>query len=183
MSLHDDQDKDALSELKKTVSNEYEKRKSIPGLPETVPEQAAVSAVPTPNPEANEGKRLGEPSRGRKLMPIPTEEKQSEHPEMKTSAVEDESASLLPADVKDKDAISGGKALPTKGRQEAEVSRSGMLTKLKDLFPSLTSRAALVRQMVRPKMRSSLERIQSRSLRVHGPLKFLHERIPQRPRI
>ena len=113
MSLNDETDKDALSQMKEAMSSELERRKSTQ-MPEAVPEQAAVSAVSTPRPAGKE-KALG--STPSKKMPLPTQQKQSEHPDKPVSAVEDTEASLRPADVKDKGAVSGGKALPSKGEQ------------------------------------------------------------------
>lgn len=103
VSLDQEKDKEALSELKKTVSNEYERRKSVQ-MPETVPEQATTSALPTPAIE--EGNKLGDSTK--KAMPVPPKQKQSEHPEKTVSAIEDP-GKLRAADVKETANVSRSK--------------------------------------------------------------------------
>ncbi|KAI9725956.1 MAG: hypothetical protein M1828_002284 [Chrysothrix sp. TS-e1954] len=100
-SMSDDKDGEAIAEMRKTVSNEMEQRKSIPNLPETVPEQAATSALPTPSIES---------SQAQKPMVIPSKEKEP-RPDKPISADEDDSAVMKPADVKESSVVSEGKGL------------------------------------------------------------------------
>lgn len=53
-SLSVDDDRDEIAELKHTVSNELERRKSVASIGETVPEVAVTSRLPTPIGEMSE---------------------------------------------------------------------------------------------------------------------------------
>lgn len=88
-SVANKNDKNAIQDAQASVIDELKKRQSTADTAEIVPEQAVGTAG----------------------MPLPNRIEQSEHPDKRISAVEDESAALNPGDAKSKRAVSGGAAL------------------------------------------------------------------------
>ena len=102
-----DESSAALVGLKKTVSQEAERRERDVSIAEAIPEDATVSANATPNLKAMKPAEEHGASPLSKRMDV-----EPAHPDKPTTAAEEEPAAMQPAEPTSEAAVSGGQALP-----------------------------------------------------------------------
>jgi len=107
-----DGESENLLQLKKTVSEEAERRQRDNKVSEPIPEHAAVSAAATPNLKASLN---GNGDEEQHIEESPLAHKQDQppvNPDTPITAAEEEPGEMKPADMSSEAAVSGGRALP-----------------------------------------------------------------------
>ncbi|KAK5113650.1 hypothetical protein LTR62_003277 [Meristemomyces frigidus] len=106
-----DGESEGLLQLKKTVSEEAERRLKDSKVSEAIPEDAAVSAHATPDVEAstNGDEQHVEDS---PLAPKREQDQPPANPDKPNTSAEEEPGQMKPADMTSEAAVSGGEALP-----------------------------------------------------------------------
>ncbi|KAK5726447.1 hypothetical protein LTR17_012773 [Elasticomyces elasticus] len=103
------EDGEALLALKKTVSQEAERREKDSRVPEAIPEHAATSAAATPTMQADKKQE----DDGMEESPLAHKtDKEPANPDKPVTAAEEEPSKLQPAEPTNEAAVSGGEALP-----------------------------------------------------------------------
>ncbi|KAK4555077.1 hypothetical protein LTR86_007843 [Recurvomyces mirabilis] len=107
-----DGESENLLQLKKTVSQEAERRQRDPKVAESIPEHVAFSAATTPNVKANMNGN-GEEEQHIEESPLAHKvDKEPAHPDKPVTATEEEPGTMKPADMSSEAVVSGGEALP-----------------------------------------------------------------------
>ncbi|KAK3674889.1 hypothetical protein LTR78_005233 [Recurvomyces mirabilis] len=126
---------EGLLQLKKTVSEEAERRQRDPKVAESIPEHVAFSAATTPNVKASMN---GEEEQHIEESPLADKvDKEPAHPDKPVTAAEEEPGTMKPADMSSEAVVSGGKALPP----VAEDMRKGNEPKVQKSDEAPTTKA------------------------------------------
>lgn len=126
-SFSDNMDGVAAGALRDTISTEQARRDEDSTVGETIPESAIESAAPTPLVEVDQ--QLG----------APKVDKPAGNPDKPVTGVEEEPASIKPADPASEDAVSGGAALAP----DAEDLRKPEVTKTSKQAPTANGNGKL----------------------------------------
>ncbi|TKA79690.1 hypothetical protein B0A55_04070 [Friedmanniomyces simplex] len=149
------EDGEALLQLKKTVSQEAERRERDSTVPEAIPEHAATSAAVTPMMQANTEQKddaVEESPLARKADVEPA------NPDKPTTGAEEDPSELQPAEPTNEAAVSGGQALPPvaedlrkKGPESKPEPSTGSEAKQAPASAELGSAVKKAKQVEQPK--------------------------------